>query len=91
MFYFDFRHNVKEKLGKGKSSSSLNAFYYISRLKHFSGNKIDLNEEIEYLKSGNIPKWANQRADIFWSAADKYERRCKNFFTYYDCFAKFFK
>ena len=51
-----------------------NAFYYISRLKHFSENKIDLNEEIEYLKSGNIPRWANQRADIFWSAADKYEK-----------------
>lgn len=74
MFYFDLRHNVKEKCRKGKSSSSLNAFYYIQRLKHFSGNKSDLNEEIEYSSFSNLPQWANNNAEVFWSAADKYER-----------------
>lgn len=75
MFYFDLRHNVKERRGKGKSSSSLNAFYYIQRLKHFAENKSDLNEEIEYSSFGNLPKWANDNAEAFWSAADTYERK----------------
>ena len=74
MFYFDLRHNVKEKRGKGKSSSSLNAFYYIQRLKHFAENKSDLNEEIEYSSFGNLPRWANDKAEKFWSAADQHER-----------------
>ena len=74
MFYFNLRHNVKEKRGKGKSLSSLNAFYYVQRLKHFAENKIDLNEEIEYSNSGNLPKWTNDKAEKFWSAADQHER-----------------
>lgn len=74
MFYFNLRHNVKEKRGKGKSLSSLNAFYYIQRLKHFAENKSDLNEEIEYSSSGNLPKLANDKAEKFWSAADQHER-----------------
>ena len=74
MYYFDLRHNVKEKRRKGKSSSSLNAFYYIQRLKHFAENKNNLNEEVEYKNSGNMPSWVNDNPKKFWAAADKYER-----------------
>ena len=74
MFYFDLRHNVKEKSKTGKRTSSLNAFYYIARLKHFAERVNDLDEEVEFCASGNLPAWANGQAEKFWATADFYER-----------------
>ncbi|EJB8376134.1 MobA/MobL family protein [Acinetobacter baumannii] len=69
MFYFDLRHNRKQS-----SKSSFNGFCYITRTKHFKLNKIELNEEVEFVCSGNMPKWAEYKPDRFWVAADKYEK-----------------
>lgn len=70
MFYFDLRHNHKEK-----SKSSFNAYCYITRVKHFALNKIELNEVIEFVDSGNIPKWAEYKSENFWTSADKFEKK----------------
>lgn len=69
MFYFDLRHNRKQS-----SKSSFNGFCYITRTKHFKLNKIELNEEVEFVCSGNMPKWVEYKPDRFWIAADKYEK-----------------
>jgi len=69
VFYFDLRHNRKKS-----SKSSFNGFCYITRTKHFKLNKIELNEEVEFVCSGNMPKWAEYKPDRFWIAADKYEK-----------------
>lgn len=58
MFYFDLRHNRKQS-----SKSSFNGFCYITRTKHFKLNKIELNEEVEFVCSGNMPKWAEYKPD----------------------------
>lgn len=70
MFYFDLRHNRKQS-----SKSSFNGYCYITRIKHFKLNKIDLNEEVEFVCSGNMPGWAEYKPDKFWIAADKYEKK----------------
>ena len=70
MFYLDLRHNRK-KVRK----SSYNAYCYISRIKHFELNKGDLNEELEFKISGNMPEWAKDDPEKFWSAVDKYEKK----------------
>jgi len=70
MFYFDLRHNRKQN-----SKSSFNAYCYITRTKHFKLNKIELNEEVEFVCSGNMPGWAEYKPDKFWIAADKYEKK----------------
>ena len=70
MFYFDLRHNRKQS-----SKSSFNGYCYITRIKHFKLNNIDLNEEVEFVCSGNMPGWAEYKPDKFWIAADKYEKK----------------
>ncbi len=70
MFYFDLRHNRKQS-----SKSSFNGYCYITRTKHFKLNKIELNEEVEFVCSGNMPEWAEYKPDKFWIAADKYEKK----------------
>lgn len=70
MFYFDLRHNRKEK-----SKSSFNAYCYITRVKHFALNKIELNEVVEFVDSGNMPKWAEYKPEKFWASADKFEKK----------------
>lgn len=70
MFYFDLRHNRKQS-----SKSSFNGYCYITRTKHFKLNKIELNEEVEFVCSGNMPEWAEYKPDRFWIAADKYEKK----------------
>ena len=70
MFYFDLRHN--RKIDK---KSSYNAYCYISRIKHFELNKSDLNEELEFKTSGNMPEWAKYNPEKFWGAVDKYEKQ----------------
>lgn len=67
MFYFDLQHNVK------KDSSSKNTFHYLTRTAHFKNDAKHENEKLEWVKSGNMPKWADGRPDQFWAAADKYE------------------
>ena len=67
MFYFDLQHNVK------KDSSSKNTFHYLTRTAHFKNDAKHENEKLEWVKSGNMPKWADGRPDLFWAAADKHE------------------
>lgn len=67
MFYFDLQHNVK------KDSSSKNTFHYLTRTAHFKNDAKHEGEVLEWVKSGNMPKWAHGRPDHFWAAADKYE------------------
>jgi len=67
MFYFDLQHNVK------KDSSSKNTFHYLTRTAHFKNDAKHDGEVLEWVKSGNMPKWADGRPDQFWAAADKYE------------------
>ena len=67
MFYFDLQHNVK------KDSSSKNTFHYLTRTAHFKNDAKHEGEVLEWVKSGNMPKWAHGRPEHFWAAADKYE------------------
>ena len=67
MFYFDLQHNVK------KDSSSKNTFHYLTRTAHFKNDAKHDGEVLEWVKSGNMPTWATDRPDLFWSAADKHE------------------
>ena len=67
MFYFDLEHNVK------KDSSSKNTFHYLTRTAHFKNDAKHDGEVLEWVKSGNMPQWADGRPDLFWAAADKHE------------------
>ena len=67
MFYFDLQHNVK------KDSSSKNTFHYLTRTAHFKNDAKHDGEVLEWVKSGNMPQWADGRPDLFWAAADKHE------------------
>lgn len=58
-------HNVK------KDSSSKNTFHYLTRTAHFANHKD--GESVEFVKSGNMPEWANNRPDEFWKNADQHE------------------
>lgn len=78
MFYADLRHNTKDKIyttanGKDKKApTSRNGFFYITRTGHFA-NK-DSSEEVEFVKSGNMPDYAKNDPKKFWVNADKYEQ-----------------
>lgn len=78
MFYADLKHNVKNKTittkkGKVKKApTSTNGFFYITRTAHFSKSKI--GEEVEWVKSGNLPDYAKNDPKKFWLSADKYEQ-----------------
>lgn len=65
MYYFNVRHNTK------KENSSKNTFHYLTRTGHFANHKD--GEELEYVKSGNMPEWAKKSPGEFWGSADKYE------------------
>jgi hypothetical protein len=65
MFYMNIRHNVK------KDSSSKNTFHYLTRTAHFAEQKAD--EELEFVRSGNMPAWAVDAPASFWHSADRYE------------------
>ena len=56
-----------------KDSSSKNTFHYLTRTAHFKNDAKHENEKLEWVKSGNMPKWADGRPDLFWAAADKHE------------------
>lgn len=81
MYYYNQRHNVKQKksstpVGKNKTkpkrnSTSKNGFHYITRTAHHS--ELKDGESVEFVKSGNMPKWAEKNPQIFWHSADRYE------------------
>lgn len=74
MFYADLKHNVKNKTNSNgkKAPTSANGFFYITRTAHFSNKKT--GEELEWVKSGNMPKYAQNDPKKFWVNADKYEQ-----------------
>lgn len=81
MYYYNQRQNVKQKklstpLAKNKSrskrnSTAKNGFHYITRTAHHS--ELKDGESVEFVKSGNMPKWAEKDPKKFWHSADKYE------------------
>lgn len=65
MFYLKLKHNIK------KEQSSLNAFHYLTRTAHFENQKD--NEKLEFMRYGNMPKWAENKPKFFWKSADQFE------------------
>lgn len=65
MFYLKLKHNIK------KEQSSLNAFHYLTRTAHFENQKD--NEKLEFMRYGNMPKWAENQPKLFWKSADQFE------------------
>ena len=65
MYYMNVRHNTK------KENSSKNTYHYLTRTAHFAHHKD--GEELEYIKSGNMPEWAKKTPGEFWGSSDKYE------------------
>lgn len=75
MFYADLKHNSKDKIksnGK-KAPTSTNGFFYITRTAHFSVEKN--GEEVEWVKSGNMPEYAQNDPKQFWVNADRFEQK----------------
>ena len=83
MYYFDYAYTgkgttkVKTKAGTKvkKAASCKNRFHYITRTAHYKNHKDNLHEKVEYVKSGNMPSFAENRPDLFWEAAHNYERK----------------
>lgn len=82
MYYFDYAYIGKgttqttSKSGKTsvkRAPSCKNRFHYITRTAHYSKHKE--NEVVEYVKSGNMPSFAQGRPDLFWQAAHDHERK----------------
>lgn len=81
MYYYNQKQNVKNKKiiiksgkNKGKtkqSPTSKNGFHYITRTAHHS--ELKDGESVEFVKSGNMPKWAEKNPKSFWHSADRYE------------------
>ncbi|MFX6387381.1 MobA/MobL family protein, partial [Acinetobacter baumannii] len=61
----NLKHNIK------KEQSSLNAFHYLTRTAHFENQKD--NEKLEFIRYGNMPKWAENKPKLFWKSADQFE------------------
>lgn len=84
MYYFDYAYTgkgttkIKAKSGATKvkkAPSCKNRFHYITRTAHYKNHKDNLHEKVEFVKSGNMPSFAENRPDIFWEAAHNYERK----------------
>ena len=84
MYYFDYAYTgkgttkIKAKSGATKvkkAPSCKNRFHYITRTAHYKNHKDNLHEKVEYVKSGNMPSFAENRPDLFWEAAHNYERK----------------
>jgi hypothetical protein len=81
MYYYNQRQNVKNKKitiksgkNKGKtkqSPTSKNGFHYITRTAHHATLKE--GESVEFVRSDNMPKWAEKDPKKFWHSADKHE------------------
>ena len=84
MYYFDYAYTgkgttkIKAKSGATKvkkAPSCKNRFHYITRTAHYKNHKDNLHEKVEYVKSGNMPSFAENRPDLFWEATHNYERK----------------
>ena len=66
---------MKTRSGKVKNAATAkNRFHYITRTSHFRHYKESAAEQIEFVKSGNMPSFAEGKPAEFWQAADVYER-----------------
>lgn len=79
MFYCNLEHTskkaVKTRSGKVKNAATAkNRFHYITRTSHFKNYKENASEQIEFVRSGNMPNFAEGKPAEFWEAADIYER-----------------
>lgn len=84
MYYFDYaytsKNSTKVKTKSGaikvkKAASCKNRFHYITRTAHYANHKDNINEQVEFVRSGNMPSFAKNRPDLFWEAAQMYERK----------------
>lgn len=79
MFYCNLEHTakkaIKTRLGKIKDGAmAKNRFHYITRTSHFKSYKESVSEYIEFVRSGNMPSFAEGKPAEFWQAADVFER-----------------
>jgi len=79
MFYCNLEHTAKKAIktqsGKIKDGATAkNRFHYITRTSHFKSYKESVSEQIEFVRSGNLPSFAEGKPAEFWQAADVYER-----------------
>lgn len=79
MFYCNLEHTAKKAIktrsGKIKDGATAkNRFHYITRTSHFKNYKESVSEQIEFVKSGNLPSFAEGKPAEFWQAADVFER-----------------
>ena len=76
MFYCNLDHVLKNSSQKpSKNSSAVQRFHYITRTKNFENHKENIAEQLEFMPSGNLPHFAQNKPDAFWQAADIYERK----------------
>ena len=79
MFYCNLEHVtkklVKTKSGRVKKAATAKGrFHYITRTLGFEKHKENVHETLEFVRSGNMPSFAQANPEIFWQAADTYER-----------------
>ena len=79
MFYCNLEHTAKKAIktrsGKIKDGATAkNRFHYITRTSHFKSYKESVSEHIEFVRSGNMPSFAEGKPAEFWQAADVFER-----------------
>ncbi|MEG0198024.1 MAG: MobA/MobL family protein [Acinetobacter sp.] len=79
MFYCNLEHTAKKAIktrsGKVKNSPTAKSrFHYITRTLHFKNYKEHTSEQIEFVRSGNMPNFAEGKPAEFWDAAEIYER-----------------
>lgn len=76
MFYCNLDHVLKNSSQKpSKNSSAVQRFHYITRTKNFENHKENIAEKLEFMQSGNMPHFAQNKPDEFWQAAHIYERK----------------
>lgn len=76
MFYCNLDHVLKNSSQKpSKNSSAVQRFHYITRTQNFENHKENIAEKLEFMQSGNMPHFAQNKPDEFWQAADIYERK----------------
>lgn len=76
MFYCNLDHVLKNSSQKpSKNSSAVQRFHYITRTQNFENHKENIAEKLEFVQSGHMPHFAQNKPDEFWQAADIYERK----------------
>ncbi len=79
MFFCNLEHTAKKAIktrsGKVKKAPTAKSrFHYITRTLHFKKYKENTSEKIEFVRSGNMPNFAEGKPAEFWNAAEVYER-----------------